>query len=694
MSTPLLIAADSGLQAQLLRRGLENAGYRVVEAQDGEEAYALAVAERPLAVVSDIRMPRKDGYDLCRAIRANASLSATPVILVSDLSDPLEVIRALDACADAFVTKPYDFDVLVSRIRALAASPERAEATGQPKRAKVSLAGDTHEISVDASRLSNMLLSVFETAVQLKRQLDVAHQGLDYMSAHIEQRVLEKTDRVRKRVRELKLLQRASRLLSERRFDQSALEELVMLMPSAWEDPANLKASISYRDITVRTRGWQPSRWRQSVSFATSGGTGRIEVAYVDHAKTGEISPFLAEEADVLDSLAELLAMHAERAVAEERRKSLEAQLRHSQRMEALGTLAGGIAHDFNNLLTAMGGHIELALDADPSDSVRESLDQIRQAYVRATDLAKRILMFGRRQETDRQPVVLSSVVEEALTLLRATIRRDVSLHVRCAPDVPTIWADASQMHQVVMNLATNAAHAMTEGGGSLTIAVDPASVSAGNAPSPALSPGEYVCMTVADTGAGITPEIIDRIFDPFFTTKGQGGSGLGLPVVDGIVRDHGGAVVVDSELGRGTTFRVYLPISGTPGMTPPRRGAGQHIMYVDDDEAQALAMSRVLESLGYRCTTYTDPQAAIQAFRAGPLAFDAALARMAMSGLSGVELARALHLERAALPVAIIAGPMVGQDAADAQDPRAHITKPTTIHELSTAISKLLRDG
>jgi signal transduction histidine kinase/DNA-binding response OmpR family regulator len=694
--TLLVIAADSGLQAEQLRGGLQGAGYEVLEASDGEQALALTAAERPSAVVSDIRMSRMNGFDLCRAIRQDAALSDTPVILLSELTDPLDVIHGMNACADAFVTKPFHFPALIERIESLTAYPPRA--VDEQQRVKVRLSGDTHEVVVDAPRILNLLISVHESAVLQKRQLDAVQRKVEHLHETIDQRVLEKTDRIRKRVRELRLLQRAQRLLTEHRLDRTALEELVAMIPAAWEQPEQCKASITYRDVTVRTPGWRPMRWQQSVTFVTTGGTGRIDVGYVDGSHVGDASPFLEEEAEVLDSLAEMLVTHAERDLAADRRKSLENQLWHSQKMEALGTLAGGIAHDFNNLLAAVTGNVELALNANPSASVRESLDEINRGLARASELTKRILLFGRREESDRQRVSLELIVDEAITLLRATIPRGVEVRAHYAPNLPMILADASQMHQVVMNLATNAAHAMGDHGGTMTVLVDQDGPD-GDVPSPGELPaGHFVRLTFTDTGGGIDPDTLGRVFDPFFTTKGHLGTGLGLAVVDGIVRSHHGVITVESELGRGTTFRLYFPAVESdaapiaPAAQASVRGTGQHIMYVDDEEALILVMTRVLQSLGYRCTGFIDPHAALQAVRADPHAFDAVIADLHMKPLSGLELARALVEIRSDVPVAIITGAHEGDIVGGSPGVRAHITKPASIKALSAVLTELLR--
>ena len=569
----LLVATDSGLQAELLCRHLKDAGYEVIEARSGEEALALAAVARPAAVLTDVSMPRMDGFDLCRAIRVNDTLSATPVVLITELSDSIDVIRALDAGADAIVAKPYDFPTLLSRIQSLTARRVPRDAVAPRDRLQIHILGEAHEVAATGPHIVNLLVSVYEAAVLQKRQLEVAQQALKYLAADTEKRVRERTERTRKRVRELRLLQRASRLLTQRRFDETALDELVKLIPGASEHPEYCKARITFRDITASSPDWRPMQWCQSASFTTSGGTGTIEVAYVGGPEIDGLSPFPIEETDALDSLAELVAAYAERSLAEERTKTLEAQLRHSRKLEALGMLASGIAHDFNNLLTTIGVNVDLALGADPGEPVRESLAEIRKAYARARDLVKRILTFSRGQAIELKPVALASVVEEALALLGGAIPRNVEVRVRCAADLPLVAADASQIHQVIMNLGTNAAHAMEERGGILTIEIDRVPVDEERARSADPMPEQWVRVTVADTGVGMSPEVVERIFDPFFTTKGHGGTGLGLAVVDGIVSEHHGAITVESELGRGTTFRMYFPEAGAGGQVAGRAG-------------------------------------------------------------------------------------------------------------------------
>ena len=232
--------------------------------------------------------------------------------------------------------------------------------------------------------------------------------------------------------------------------------------------------------------------------------------------------------------------------------------------MESLGTLTAGIVHDFNSLLTAIRVNAQLALDVAPAEPVREALNEIHLASTRARELAGRVLLFTRQQENPRQLLSLPVLVAEAATLLRAAFPRNIRVRVDTAPDVAMVLADASQLYQVIINLGTNAMHAMSDRGGTLTLKVDCVAADRDEPPAGTTRECAYVRLTAVDTGHGIAREVMARMFEPFFTTRGQSGTGLGLSIVDGIVRDHDGAITVESEVGQGTTFRVFFPAAVT----------------------------------------------------------------------------------------------------------------------------------
>ncbi len=369
-----------------------------------------------------------------------------------------------------------------------------------------------------------------------------------------------------------------------------------------------------------------------------------------------------------------------ERIQSEVSRASLEAQLRESQKMQAIGTLAGGIAHDFNNILAAILGNTQLAReDSIGNAAALQSLEEIRKAGTRARDLVKQILSFSRRQPTDRRRIALTHVVEESAQLLRATLPPRIALQVRYGTAAPEVLADATQIQQLIINLATNALQAMSEGAGSISIDLDTIVLDAAQVlAQPQLDAlheahrGRTVRLSVSDSGPGMDAAMLERIFEPFFTTKAPGeGTGLGLSVVHGIVQGHEGGIVVDSAPGEGTTFCIYLPaaeeaaevvdatVAGKAAEGAPalHRDSGQHIFYLDDEEALVLLVKRLLERRGYRVSGYVQQDEALAALRANPLAFDLVLTDYNMPGMSGLDVAREARSIRADLPVAIASG-------------------------------------
>jgi PAS domain S-box-containing protein len=388
-----------------------------------------------------------------------------------------------------------------------------------------------------------------------------------------------------------------------------------------------------------------------------------------------------------------------ERKRVEETRARLEAQLRQAQKMKALGTLAGGIAHDFNNILSAVIGNVDLAReDVDDEHPAQESLAVIRAASQRARDLVHQILTFSRQQAVERHVVQLASVAEESVKLLRATLPAGIDLVTAFAADTPPVLADRTHIHQVLMNLCANAWQAIEAPVGRVEIALT--GVMVGDEPRHAgLRPGRYARLTVVDTGKGMDRETVERIFDPFFTTKEPGeGTGLGLAVVDGVVKNHDGFIEVLSAPGLGTTFHLYLPATELEveavraSMADLPRGTGQRILYLDDEEPLVMVARRVLVRLGYEVVGFTIPAEALAAFRADPAGFDLCVTDLNMPSVSGLEIAAELLRLRPALPVALASGNISETLLVRARSMgvREVIYKPTTMAELATAVHRM----
>ena len=357
-----------------------------------------------------------------------------------------------------------------------------------------------------------------------------------------------------------------------------------------------------------------------------------------------------------------------DRVHAERERAALERQLRESQKIESIGTLAGGVAHDFNNILAAILGNVALARDdLGSGHPARHNLEQIERSGRRARALVQQILAFSRRQPPQLARQALQPLVEETLQLLRATLPAGVELHARLAPEPVEVDADATQLQQVLLNLCTNAWHALPASGGRIEVGVDAVDVDPGADPRlRELSTGRCAHLWVRDNGSGIDAATLERIFDPFFTTKPAGqGTGLGLSVVHGIVRAHRGVIVVDTAPGQGSTFHVYLPRPAVAAVAtgacddvaaaPP--GAGQRVLVVDDDEVMGVLVERLLQRAGYRPAVCSSAAQALQRLRADPAAVDVVVTDHNMPGASGLELCRAVGALRPGLPVILTSG-------------------------------------
>jgi CheY-like chemotaxis protein/anti-sigma regulatory factor (Ser/Thr protein kinase) len=370
--------------------------------------------------------------------------------------------------------------------------------------------------------------------------------------------------------------------------------------------------------------------------------------------------------------------------------------------MEAIGTIAGGIAHDFNNVLYSIIGYTELTMDDVPDGSLAQSnLKEVLNGALRAKDMVKQILAFSRKADTAKKPIKVQSVVAEALKFLRTSIPSTIEIRRNIDADCGPILADSTQIHQVIMNLATNAYQAMLEKGGVLELTLMKEQIGSDDS-GPDLNAGTYLKLTVSDTGRGIDEAVMKKIFDPYFTTKGPGeGTGMGLAVAHGIVKDHGGDIKVYSKLGEGTTFSVYLPLiksrpveqkTATAELAPT---GTEHILFVDDEEYLVFMTQQILERLGYRVTSRTSSVEALEAFKAKPDEYDLVITDMTMPNMTGVELSARLKEIKPDIPIILCTGfsEMIDEDKAKNMGIKAYIMKPILKDEIGGAIRKVL-DG
>jgi PAS domain S-box-containing protein len=389
------------------------------------------------------------------------------------------------------------------------------------------------------------------------------------------------------------------------------------------------------------------------------------------------------------------------RLQADQERRLLESQLRQAQKMQSLGTLAGGIAHDFNNILLAISGNTRLATeDLAPDHPAQISLAEISKASARASSIVNQILEFSRREESPQAPFDLRAIIEESASFLRAALGTRTVLRLTISPERPVILGDPAQIHQILVNLATNAAHAMGQQGGELGIELSQIEVKSSiTLHFSQLEPGRYYRLSIRDRGVGMPPQLLERIFEPFFTTKPRGeGTGLGLAVVHGIVKSHRGAIDVETIVGDGSTFHVYFPayegaMPDTEREATIERGRGQCILYVDDEEPLVYLISRVLTRLGYEVVGFTDAQTALGVFRSDPKRFDAVITDLSMPGMSGSELAAQIKKLSPATPVVMTSGYVRNEDRETALEAgiRELVLKPNTVEELGGLLHRLL---
>lgn len=385
-------------------------------------------------------------------------------------------------------------------------------------------------------------------------------------------------------------------------------------------------------------------------------------------------------------------------------KREMEANLQQSQKMEAIGTLAGGIAHDFNNILFPIIGHTEMLIEDIPEDSpFRDSLNGIYLSALRARDLVQQILAFSRQGTSELKLMKMQPIIKEALKLIRSTIPTTISINQNLQSDCGAVKADPTQIHQIVMNLTTNAYHAMENDGGELKVILKQVELGKQDLILADLTPGSYACLIVSDTGIGITKDVIDKIFDPFFTTKEKGrGTGMGLSVVHGIVKNMNGTIRVYSQPGKETEFHVYLPVVKSAFETQenhvngPLEGGTECILLIDDEEGIIMMEKQVLERLGYRVTSHMSSTEALDAFKTCPDKFDIVITDMAMPKMSGDKLAIELIKIRHDIPILICTGfsETMTEEKIKSLGIKGLLLKPIIIKDLAQRIRKVLDEN
>lgn len=698
MSTDLrpviLTIDDDSIIRKSIRAYLEDHEYTVLEAENGRIGLELYNTEQIDLILVDLRMPEISGLQVLSEVRRqNPDL---PLIVISGGGGLDDVVEALRLGASDYLLKPLnDMSML---LHAIEKGLERARLLNENRNYQNRLEAEVTEKTDELMQLNKRLRAVVESTKKLLGCGDLHESGkliLEEFGLHMQAgggSLYEVTE---------------SRLRWIHSLDEGhAVGSLVMPLQPGTVLARAVNSSEPFIIEDISQEGWPVSGWKgysspSCIVFPLRDRSGTI-FAILSLHNPGN-STFAVHDREIGSILASYTAEALQRAKAVAAMKRSEERMLQSQKLEAVGTLASGIAHDFNNILSAIVGYTDLTLFAeDLPPALHKNLEQVKKAGQRARDLVWQILSFSRIEESRVFPIDISPILKEALKLLRASIPSSITIERAIPSGLGLIKADPGRIHQVLMNLCTNAAHAMQGGDGVLRVdfekvETDPADTALGE-----LAGKTCLKLSVSDTGTGISSEEIGRIFDPYYTTKEKGeGTGLGLAMVHGIVRGCGGTVTVESEIGKGSVFHVYLPCADDVRENLKQKNdyqmpeGSERILFVDDEETLADMAGEMLKKLGYRVEILTSSVKARELLEANPDGYDLIITDQTMPTFSGLDLARILMALRPKLPIILYTGYSAAISEEEARDIgiRKVLMKPLSMTLLSQAVRQVL-DG
>lgn len=636
--------------------------YSLAVATSGREALeCVKQGALPDLILLDVMMPDINGYEVLRQLKNDRKTKDIPVVFITALGEAEDETKGLLLGAVDYVKKPFSLSIVKARI-------------------------DTH--------------------LKLKRYLD----RLEYL---VKMRTIELTE--------------ANRRLKEKVYEYEQAEKAVQRSEAEYQDLYNnapdmyasvevasgrilkcnqrLLSCLGYEEEEVIGRPLFDFLTSDSVEYARTKITPAAVRNGIIHEEELRVR---CKDGNVIDISMNARTMHDEkgdisfvisnwRDISEKRR--LESRLHQTQRLEAIGALAGGIAHDFNNILSIILGFTELAIgDVANLPALQDDLQEILTAGGRARGLVQQILTFSRPTDREFKPVKVEAIIKEAVNFLRSTLPATIDMSVDISSD-SLVFGDPTQIHQIMMNLCTNADHAMRKKGGMLKVDLRDVEFDAAEAQLHGVKPGRYLELTISDQGYGMTSETLEKLYDPFFTTKKQGeGTGLGMSIVHDIVKNHKGAINVRSEFGKGSTFNIYLPVFDKLGLGQSAASTAiptgtEHILVVDDEPNIAKMNRLMLESLGYRVETRVSSIEALELFKADPARFNLVITDITMPNMTGEELAKELLSIRADIPVIICTGFSNDMDEKKARDMgcRAFLHKPILKQTLAQIIRSVM---
>jgi len=647
----------------------------VITSLSGREGISLAASQKPDTILLDVHMPEMDGFEVLTVLKNNPGTAYIPVVILTAMKTaPRHRVKALEMGAEAFLTKPIDEAELAAQVKAMLRIKKAEDLMRQEQ---LMLRDELKDRVRELERVNDLLVK--EVEEHKKTEKDLRQSEIRFQKVFNSQLeaifILENST-------EARILDCNSAVDSTFGYDRSELAG--SSMESLFVSTLQKQAFMDMLGPALRETGFL-----KEVAFSMKRRDNTVfpaEITVLEmRSENGRKGNWIVTVRDLTE------------------RKRLEASLQQAQKMESIGTLAGGIAHDFNNILSPLIGFAEiLQMDLSQNDPAQDSIKEVLKAAFRAKELVRQILTFSRQSSQKHLPLKLQPILKEVTKLLKASIPKTIVIKTIIDRDCGLVKADPTEIHQIVMNLATNAYHAMEETGGQLNIRLETMTLGLGAFDDLSITPGLYQQLTVEDTGHGMDEATMTKIFDPYFTTKSRGkGTGLGLAVVLGILRGYGGEIRVASTLGKGTTFTLYFPVVEVAETSPqlaidpqePMPRGSEHILLVDDEKSIADVTTSMLERLGYKVTVRLSGFDALEAYRSLSSTIDLVIADLTMPQMTGLQLYKKIKLLRSDAKVIICTGfsEQLTSDKSRVIGIEGFLNKPVIMADLAHCVRRVL---